>query len=229
MDKCRICGTELSPSNRDPCPKCGGTIRVLDLAVSDGFVIRDSISGTHKQKWSGESLTLFFGIVAILLTIVSLGIINLLPFKQFEVALNVSLRYNNIFTLDMEKQTLTPGESFFRSFNLTALRVVLTLLIEGLIFFLFGYRQKRSWLVFLIVNLVTQGFLNVWLTVSTSPMQSYLVLSLIWGEFLVFIVETAAFLILVKEHRRWRTFAYVITANLVSLFAGSWLIMFLPV
>ena len=41
-----------------------------------------------------------------------------------------------------------------------------TLLIEGLLLFAFGYRSKRSWLVFLLVNLVTQGGFAVYLAVT---------------------------------------------------------------
>jgi hypothetical protein len=147
----------------------------------------------------------------------------------FEVPLNAPLQFNNIFTLDLENQIVTPGKSFYRFVNLTSLRIVLTLIIEALVFYLFGYRKKKSWLIFLIVNLVTQGALNIWLGVSTTPMQSYLVFSLVFGEILVFIVETAAFLFFVKEHGRSLAFLYVIVANAASLFLGGYLITNFPV
>ena len=146
----------------------------------------------------------------------------------FEVMLHAPFRYDNTFTLDLKNRTLTPGKSFSRFFNLISLRIVLTLLIEGLIFYLFGFRRKRSWLVFLIVNLITQGALNVWLGVSTTPLQYYIILNLILGEILVFIIEMAAFLIFVRE-RRPLIAVFVITANAASLFAGGWLISQLPV
>lgn len=50
--------------------------------------------------------------------------------------------YNNIFTLDMQQQTLEPGKSLTRSLSLVSLRVLLTLLIEAGVFWLFGYREK---------------------------------------------------------------------------------------
>jgi hypothetical protein len=148
--------------------------------------------------------------------------------RTFEVALNAPLQFNNIFTLDLEKQIVTPGKSFTRSFNLTSLRIILTLIIEALVFFLFGYRKKRSWFIFLIVNLVTQGALNIWLSVSTTPMQSYLIFSLVFGEILVFIVEIGAFLVFIKEFRSLVSL-YVIVANAASLFLGGVLITHLPV
>jgi len=39
------------------------------------------VSGTHKPKWSSESLALFFGILAIVLAVVVPGVLMLLPFS----------------------------------------------------------------------------------------------------------------------------------------------------
>jgi len=150
--------------------------------------------------------------------------------KTFEVTTNTFLnRYNNIFTLDLKTQTLSPGKSLSMSVGLPALRISLTLAIEGIVFFLFGYRSKRSWIIFLAVNLVTQGFLNIWLLRNAAPLDSYIVFTLIFGEFFVFFFELAGFLILIKEHARGRTAAYVILANLASLLLGGWLITVLPI
>ena len=41
-----------------------------------------------------------------------------------------------------------------------------TLLIEGVLLLAFGYRSRRSWLVFLLVNLVTQGGFALYLAVT---------------------------------------------------------------
>ncbi len=150
--------------------------------------------------------------------------------RTFEIELGTPLQsYNNIFTLDLENQTLTPGESLSRSVTSISLRIILTLILEGLVFYLFGYRSKRSWLVFLVTNLITQGLLNIWLVGSSSPLDSYLIFSLIGGEILVLIVEMIAFLILIKERSRSRTALYVFLANLLSLILGGYLITVLPV
>jgi len=96
--------------------------------------------------------------------------------RNFEITVNVSLpSYNNIFTLNLKNQTLSPGKSLSRSIALPSLRVILTLIIEGIVFFLFGYRRKKSWLVFITVNLVTQGILNIWLAGNYSPLNNYLI------------------------------------------------------
>jgi hypothetical protein len=149
--------------------------------------------------------------------------------KTFNIKLDTPLKsYNNIYTLDLKNQTLTPGKSLSRSVARVSIRVILTLVIEGIVFLLFGYRRKKSWLVFLIVNLLTQGILNIWLNGYTPRISSYLLFSLILGEILVFFVEMIVFLIFIKEHRRWRTALYVIAANLLSLIAGFYLMAALP-
>jgi hypothetical protein len=131
--------------------------------------------------------------------------------------------------LDLNNKTITPGKSLLRSISLPSLRIILTLIIEAIVFYLFGYRKKKSWLVFLIVNLFTLGFLNILLSVDSNPVNSYIVFNLILLEILVFIIEMVTFLIFVKEHGRLLAFLYVIVANAASLFAGGYLITHLPV
>lgn len=137
--------------------------------------------------------------------------------------------YETTYTLDTGKREFTFGQPVSRTIMLVSLRIILTLLLEGLVFWGFRYKEKRSWIVFIIVNLVTQGILNVSLDLSTSPVDSYIIFQLLFGEFLVFAAETALFLILVNEKSRAMTFLYVISANLLSLFAGGLLITVLPV
>lgn len=149
--------------------------------------------------------------------------------KTFECPLPVSMldSYDNVITLDFEKQTVTNGQTFARSFTLVSMRVILTLIIEGLVFLAFGYRQKRSWLAFFIINLITQGALNIALNLSISG--SYYMLALIVYEFLVLIIELIAFTLIIKEHGKGRTVGYVFLSNLCSLFLGGVLIAYLPV
>ncbi|MDD3265215.1 MAG: hypothetical protein PHH02_04785 [Dehalococcoidales bacterium] len=138
-------------------------------------------------------------------------------------------KYNNIYTLDLKNQSLASGKSLSRSAFLIFSRVTLTLLVEGLVFLLFGYRRKRSWLVFLGINLATQLALWIWLN-GTSPFHAgYVIFTLFFAEILIFMIEMPAFLILVNEHRRLRTAAYVIIANVLSLLAGIFLISALPI
>lgn len=149
--------------------------------------------------------------------------------KSFQCALpdETFRNYSNILTLDLEAETLTMGQAPLRVPVLVAMRVFLTLLIEGIIFLLFGFRQKRSWLVFTTVNLITQAGLNAMLT--GPDLSNYWIFGYLFGEIVVLAVELTAFLTFVKEFRKGRVALYVITANMASLIIGGMVITYLPV
>lgn len=149
--------------------------------------------------------------------------------KSFQCSFPASAfaRYNNLLTLNMDTESLSMGQSPFRVPFLVALRVLLTLFIEGIIFFLFGYRQKRSWIVFLAINLITQGGLNVMLT--GSGLGPYWRIGFMFGEAVVLIVEIATFLAFIKEFRKRRAVLCAIAANASSLVIGGLMITHLPV
>jgi hypothetical protein len=156
--------------------------------------------------------------------------------KTFEASLGSDIAqkplYTNVFTLDLASHTLTPGKaSLLRSVSLLSLQVLLTMIIEGIVFLLVGYRKKRSWFVFVTFNLLTQGILYLWLAQihQWPPNNIYIVFSLIFGEILVFAVEMVGFLVFINERSRGMTAGYVFGANLASLIAGSYIIMALPV
>lgn len=149
--------------------------------------------------------------------------------ETFETKFNLSKgRYNNIFTLSLAKQTLTPGTAPLRSILLVTLRVLLTLLIEGALFYIFGFREKRSWKIFLLTNLITQGALNIIIATSSTPVATaYFGIFLL--EFLILIIELSVFMVVIKEHSSLRRAAYAIAANIASFWLGSYLISNLPV
>ncbi len=150
--------------------------------------------------------------------------------ESFECTLDASLQhYNNVAVLDISNRELTLGKYPFRSVLLVSIRLFLTLLLEGIVIWLFRFRQKRSWLVFLAINLVTQGTLNIWLNSGGSLIPSYLIFSLIIGEVFVFAAEMVLFSIFIKEHKKSRILFCVFTANLISLIAGGYIISVLPV
>ena len=53
-------------------------------------------------------------------------------------------RYGVLYTLDVAGRTIAEGEKPLRTPLLIAMRVLLTLAIEGLVFYLFGYREKKE-------------------------------------------------------------------------------------
>lgn len=152
--------------------------------------------------------------------------------KSFTVVLGLPDSYD-VFTLHYEEETLTYGEEPFstvRKWLLAALRVSVTFLTEGLVFLAFGYRKRRSWLIFAVTNLITQGTLNAFIiTTLTSRLNDYSAMLYLMCEPIIFAAEIFVFAVGLNEHRRWRGAVCAFTANFVSLFAGGLLIVLLPV
>ena len=139
----------------------------------------------------------------------------------------------NLVTLDLANRRLLYGQPWWRPPLLISLRVVLTLALEGAVFWLFGYRTRRSWLVFLLVNLVTQGAVNVamhcLLPTGTSIFLVFAMFFYTPMELTVLLVEIAAFAFLLKERSRRRSAACAACANLLSWILGGLLMAaFLP-
>lgn len=149
---------------------------------------------------------------------------------SFEIELSKPIRrYENIYTLDLKAQTLTEGKLLSRSIMLVSMRLALTLLIEAFIFWIFGFRNRESWLVFFIINLITQGALNIWLN-GLGPIMSYAIFfTLVFGEIFVFVFELIVFSLFCKEHGSIRKATYVLSANCASLIVGGYIITVLPV
>jgi len=135
-------------------------------------------------------------------------------------------KYNSLFTLNIEERALEIGQRPHRVPLLVALRVLLTLVIEGIVFFLFGYREKRSLTAFLIINLITQGFLNAMIT---GPGLGYYFIAFVLLEMLVFLIEMIAFPIAVREKRKGISVLYAFCANAASLIVGGLMISYLPI
>ena len=97
-----------------------------------------------------------------------------------------------------------------------------TLLLEGLILLLFRYRQKRSWAVFGVTNLVTQGALAATLSINVIRHGAGFGFLLLFAaaEFAVLVVEAVAYVVLLKERSRKTAVFYALAANAVSAGVG---------
>ena len=142
-------------------------------------------------------------------------------------------RYNNLITLDVGGRQLLYGQPWWRQPLLVVLRVALTLALEGAVFWLFGYRQRRSWAVFLLVNLFTQGAVNLALHLLIPTGTDYfVVLGLFFYtpmELLVLVVEIVAFRLLLRERTKGRAAGCAAVANLLSWGLGGLLLACLPI
>jgi len=135
--------------------------------------------------------------------------------------------YQNLYTLNLQSQTLTPGKSIARSILLVSMRIIITLIIEGIIFYIFGFRDRHSWILFTVINLITQGALNIWIN-GLFSIQSYMFIGLIVIEVLILIVEGIAMVSGINEHNKSRRLLFVLSANLLSLVVGGYVLTVLP-
>ena len=101
-----------------------------------------------------------------------------------------------------------------------------TLLIEGVLLLAFGYRSRRSWLVFLLVNLVTQGGFALYLaaTVLSHGASRWSLLFYFPAEVVITVVESLLYRRLLTEKGRGRAVGYAVAANVCSAVVGLWLI-----
>lgn len=135
--------------------------------------------------------------------------------------------FNETLTLRYATGALRYGLPVWRAPLLVGMRVLAALLIEGIIFRLCGYTEKKSWLLFLLINVVIHGALNIfcsgWLNVNPAMYWIYFLLI-----FVSFLLEITAFLLLVDERERDITISYLVKANLASHAVNFLMISALP-
>jgi hypothetical protein len=150
--------------------------------------------------------------------------------KSFDITIDEPLNgYRNTFTLDVDNQVLEKGYNRpLLNLFLVTIRIFLTLLIEGFIFYILGFRWKQSWRIFIIINLVTQGALNIWLSTFNLASGYSVFLVLIFAEILILIVELITFFIGINEKNKLVLFTHVVLANALSFIVGGYLITWLP-
>jgi len=137
-------------------------------------------------------------------------------------------RHNAVILVDFSNRSFIMGKGVARSVVLIALRVLVTLAVEGLIFYALGFREKRSWMAFLGVNLLTQAAVNLWVNFAVTGFESYYQYSFLFLEVMVFLVELVLLPPMLRE-QKGRRGIFVVLANILSAAAGVLLITHLPV
>ena len=101
----------------------------------------------------------------------------------------------------------------------------ITLLIEGIILLLFGFKLKSNWKVFVSINFITQVFLTATVGIALIKSGTFL------AHFIQFPVELAILIIEVLVYKRFlvgnsnkRKITYGIVANLISWIGAFFLI-----
>ncbi|MFW5838397.1 MAG: hypothetical protein ACOC1L_01125 [Bacillota bacterium] len=107
-------------------------------------------------------------------------------------------------------------------------RLIITLLIEIGILYVFIYRKKTSYQLVIGVNTVTQVILTGLIIYGYYYLGGVFgaILLLFLGEAIVFLLEAILFGIYLKEHSRWRAIIYAISANTATFILSLILIAF---
>lgn len=153
---------------------------------------------------------------------------------------SLTLRYNQLAFINFEnvdaskvsqdgnQRFVTYSRSVWRTALLVALRVLLTFAVEGLLLWLFRFKQGRTYIIFALLNLATQIGVNVRVTFY-NVLYGYWQLDFFFMEFVVVVAEMLAFAFLVKEKPLFVRLPYVIVANVASAVVGVLLIGNLPI
>ena len=110
-----------------------------------------------------------------------------------------------------------------RFFARLAATLIPTLVIEGAILWLFGFREKRSWLVFLAVNIITQVGLHLAVGSMLAEAGWHFLnysLTILIPELVIWAAEAAAYALLLRERTRARRVGYALAANIASFVLG---------
>ncbi len=130
------------------------------------------------------------------------------------------------YTLDLKSQNLYEGYPVWHGTFSTILRIIVTILLEAVVFFLFAYREKRSWILFLIVNLITNGALHICVGFLSDDSAASIFFEIIGAT--VIVAEMIAFAAALEEQSRWKAILYAFVANFLSLVLGTYLLGMLP-
>lgn len=155
-----------------------------------------------------------------------------------------SYAFDSYFSVDMdgiEIADVTPvliaeeSYSYARELFSLSARIVVTILLEVCVAFLFGFGRKNLLIWIFSVNALTQILLNLTLNFTfhekgaLSFIASYLLL-----ECLVFVIESALYLVLFPKTShfaipQWKVILYAFTANAVSFGGGMLIARLIPI
>ena len=133
-----------------------------------------------------------------------------------------------LMTLDLKKGTLVYGEPGWRAPLSVAGRVLLTLVLEGIVFYLFGLRAKSSWIIFFILNLITHSLLSSFLVHPFEAKGDFFML--VYYCVAIILVEAMIYYFTLNEiELSPKAPLLALVANLVGFYLGSWIMPHFPV
>ena len=143
------------------------------------------------------------------------------PLEMYAFSTYYEIDFSNATVTTPEQIQVKSSYDYLGEILNLLVRIILTLGIEIGLFYLFRLYTKRNFTVVLVVNLITQIFLNVAVNVVhfTSGALSAMLL-LVALEFAILIVVFIAYQILFKDKKRWKILLYPLLANALSFACG---------
>ena len=139
--------------------------------------------------------------------------------ETFDININKEIFRNNSDTIaiDIGNKSIMYGTPPSRDLFLVSLRVVLLLAVAIGVFYLFGYRKKRSWIALFAIRL-PGAFLISCMIIATNvgPYRSTFPFFLPLFGAPILLLTLIAMCIAINEHKRTKTALYVVTASFIN-------------
>lgn len=130
--------------------------------------------------------------------------------------------YQQVFSLDFADMKVTTSQSPAKSYILQFIKTfVPTIIIELLLLFAFRIPIKKYILPVIVVNFATQLGLAAVLSWCASASYISAIITFIVAEIIIMIIESVAYVIIMKNERLWKRIVYAVTANVTSAMIGG--------
>ncbi|MDR1629485.1 MAG: hypothetical protein LBS36_04645 [Oscillospiraceae bacterium] len=131
-------------------------------------------------------------------------------------------------SLDFKNQTILPGRTPGQYAASIIIATSLTFLLEGILFYRFGFRKKSSWVIFLLSSAFLYGIVNAWLYLCF-PLIFVMIGARFISEFFIIPFRICVFYFIFRKERKHHFWGYVLKTDVLNLILGILLIIFLPI
>lgn len=217
---------------------------LIDFQSDQGFV-SSTLYGSHDYAYfiptqvaQNDQFVVYFRVPRIFqIALITEGKVftsEVITMSQFDFDITWDIRgldlegpLENVGTLsELATHPLARGSTYLHFF----LRLIVTLAVELLLLFIWGFRKKSTWVSVTGLNIITQSLLTVgtiYIYVITNPDSALLnaFFFFMLGELFVFSVEMFYLSFFVSEKSRFNRVSYSFIANVLSLIAGLFLMI----
>jgi len=139
--------------------------------------------------------------------------------------------------LDLETRTVTQPYTHGRNAIIALCWLIPLIVIDGIVFLLFGYRKKQSWKIFVLENPVMHGlFVGIWSLFHIINSNFFILLLILFVPFILLpgvrivklAMEISLFRGAIKEHSESRATVCAVVMNIVGTIVVILLGMHLP-